>query len=89
MIEANERNKFLADMIGCRRWDTETGDRYKTVVNFSTWEGFGKLWEWAKEKEWWSTFLVVECGVEENISDDLINPPHFARVLYKFLKKNA
>jgi hypothetical protein len=26
--------------------------------NFSTWEGFGKLWEFCQEQEWWEGFLI-------------------------------
>jgi len=67
--------------------------------NLSTWEGFGKLWEWALQQEWWDDFIEQhgsqsdpDCdGVfasygHEHISTELINPEHFADAIYEYLK---
>jgi hypothetical protein len=51
--------------------------------DFSTWTGFGKLWEWARDQEWWEEF--------RHIWDDrvygIIHPDTFADIVYGFLKE--
>jgi len=60
--------------------------------DFSTWQGFGKLWEWAIKQKWWDKFLS-ECYIQHNqgytmsFLEPLINPDYFANTLYKFLRK--
>ena len=62
--------------------------------DFSTWEGFGKLWEWAKKQEWWLKFgeglsnkqLCSEISRGLQIDESIINPDRFADALYDFLK---
>lgn len=64
-------------------------------TSFSTWEGFGKLWEWAKVHEWWATFTDPFYGPKVNNSalpvfndvDYAINPDRFADAVYEFLKR--
>ena len=55
---------------------------------FSTWAGFGKLWEWAKKQDWWSYFSVCRIGYYGGINQDSIHPDNFADALYSFLKEN-
>jgi hypothetical protein len=90
-----ERDKFLCERMGMI-WHEEgryyanpqTGIPY--VPDFSTWPGFGLLWEWAiKQHDWWTLFkenfffvYPVTRGIE-----DLINPDRFANALFEFLKK--
>ena len=59
--------------------------------NFSTWEGFGKLWEWAQEQEWWGNLDFYIFHFNEYYPDiedfqELIHPDRFADAVYKFLK---
>ena len=55
--------------------------------NFSTWQGFGKLWEWAQKQEWWSRFVEDTTGIGDSslIDVDCIDPDRFADALYEFL----
>lgn len=60
--------------------------------DFSTWQGFGKLWTWAKEQGWWEGFLFDLGSINIRTRDqlvihpDYINPDHFADAIYDFLK---
>lgn len=62
--------------------------------NFSTWESFGMLWEWAVKKEWWKNFLDKITKVDKydtllrwSIITDVIFPDKFADAVYEFLKE--
>lgn len=61
--------------------------------NFSTWQGFGGLWEWAIKQEWWYKFSIKinEYDVPVNsckvIGWNFINPEKFSDALYKFLNE--
>jgi len=58
--------------------------------DFSTWEGFGKLWEFSKKQEWWQKFRLMTIGMDwerfatENISQVFISPITFADAVAKF-----
>lgn len=61
--------------------------------DFSTGNNFIKLWNAAKEKDWWPTFVQVQHikvkhrMYEEHLwLDQFINPDTFADKLYCFLK---
>jgi hypothetical protein len=63
-------------------------------INFSTWEGFGKLWEFCQKQEWWENFRVFNHYQDENgeymesrydINESLVNPDRFADTVYRFL----
>lgn len=65
--------------------------------NFSTWAGFGKLWEWSRWREWWPKFIgkigdhqfdEPEAGLCECswIDTYYIHPDRFANAVYEFLK---
>lgn len=65
-------------------------ENYK--YNFSTWEGFGKLWEWATEQEgFMSLFEDHMYGRDKEhkpsvyILKSFFNPDKFADTIYKFL----
>jgi hypothetical protein len=53
--------------------------------DFSTWQGFGKLWEWAIEQKWWYEFLILKYNNKLELYE-LNNPETFAKVIYEFLK---
>lgn len=71
------------------RWDQK--DRDKVNFNFSSWEGFGKLWEWAQTKYW---FKEIPFNFDDNRYHDcymlfpveFINPNEFANAIYSYLK---
>ena len=56
--------------------------------NFSTWEGFGKLWEWVSLQE------NMMCGLSSRYNGEqakikliYINPDNFANAVYTYLKE--
>lgn len=58
---------------------------YHQSIDFSTWKGFGKLWGWSKQQEWWADFIDYSFDVTDwNFS--WIHPDRFAHAVYKFLK---
>ena len=103
-----ECDKFLTEIMG-ERWfehksiygieHSASGDKfmYQTVTpnDFSTWDGFGKLFEWAIKQSWWKdfeydysqTFYVINSCVEHRkFSLSLINPNNFSNSIYEYLK---
>ena len=104
-----ERDKYLTEQMG-ECWHELAGKKrlvcskcLKLFVNhtdFSTWEGFGKLWDWSQKQEWWDTFVMKELhyshrthydGVnyvyENRLDDELVNPDRFADAVYEYLKE--
>lgn len=55
-------------------------------IDFSTWEGFGKLWEWAKKQEWWHKEFLYKQYMGDL---KLIHPDRFADAVYTFLTENS
>jgi hypothetical protein len=102
------RDKFLTEAMG-ECWHeagtkrvnpftyvcTKCGSNIKknSYNNFSTWEGFGKLWEWAQKQKWWGTFcswLTIHKMKEvKHYSwiEQFIHPDRFANALYEYLKE--
>lgn len=99
-----ERDKFLSTLIG-ECWHDGANNYGEIVcakchklvmvedrVDFSTWEGFGKLWEWAQKQEW---FKEVPFNFDENRYHDcymlfpveFVNPDRFADAVYEHLKR--
>lgn len=69
-------------------------------LDLSTWQGFGKLWEWAQQQEWWDKFLFEQessylsdsLGYPETyamrwMGENLVNPDRFADAVYEYLKE--
>ena len=69
----------------------------KESIDLDTWDGFGKLFTWAKEQGWWYLFYsgvlcdqyVDDFGDRERyvFNKDYINPVVFATKIYNFLKE--
>lgn len=80
------RDQFLFEKMG-ERWSNHYPEKTYNP-NFSTWEGFGKLWEWAKEQEWWEKEFVSpmkDLPEAYNIYTGLIQPDRFSDAIAKFL----
>ena len=76
-----EINTYLSKVMG---YDIST--QYN-LPDFSTWEGFGLLWEWARKQEWWKREFSIKFTENERWVDDMhINPEKFAMAIYNFLK---
>lgn len=100
-----KRDKFLTEYIG-ECWHETIGspaggycwkcqDSHSKMEplpnnNFSEWDNFGKLWNWANYQNWFGTFLrnIVPPYDKNNmvIFCYMINPDKFADALYKYLK---
>ena len=67
-------------------------DKMKELrTDFSTWEGFGKLWEWSRNQEWWRDFAgqweYLDSSLFTTALDEMINPETFSNSIYDFLNK--
>jgi hypothetical protein len=59
----------------------------KQQVNYSTWEGLGRLFPWAITQVWWEDFLDhCHFTMIEFYWTKLIEPHIFAEKIYEFLK---
>ena len=98
-----ERDKFLTEVMGeCWHEMSKFGNCAKCKVHnyyqndFSTWKGFGKLWEWATTQAWWELFTEF-CEYNRQfhqksshqVLPGIINPNRFADAVYKYLKENG
>ena len=84
-------------VLQCSKCKVYVGDmsevEYINRTNFSSWEGFGKLWEWSQKQEWWGYFVHKQyCKKGKQLTVDellqnLINPDRFADAIYAYLKE--
>ncbi len=93
-----ERDKFLTEAMGeswhrCDEWAFYCEQCAKNVPiseDFSTWEGFGKLFEFSKNQIWWKKFRLINHSLPDLfnvglLNEDLIDPNSFADAIYEFL----
>ena len=85
-----KRDQFLTEMMGeCwHEWDggcsyicDKCNKKYKHNPNFSTSNGFFKLWNFCKEQEWWMKFIYKKIFIGHEPD---INPETFANAIAKF-----
>jgi hypothetical protein len=105
-----ERDKFLTEAMGecwhewhyrvygyyqaiCRKCGREVKEAFDN--DFSTWTGFGKLWEWAQKQEWWRKFwyhtsmpMLDGSNIAIPRDQQIIHPDNFANALYSSLREN-
>lgn len=56
-------------------------------IDFSTWAGFGALWEWAQKQEWWDEFMIhSKFTYSYESAETLINPTVLSYAVYEYLK---
>ena len=67
-----------------RDWDLANAEPGCRVINFTTWEGFGWLWERTAEKEWWLHFEVSSLLLKG--LSYYIHPIRFRDALKEYLK---
>jgi hypothetical protein len=91
-----QRDKYLTEAMGecwpdfapngfCRKCNCDK--RFPYHIDFSTWQGFGKLLEWAKEQIWWDTFQYRNSPYF--MDGSLVDPEEFADTLYEFITKSG
>lgn len=94
----HERKDFSDDGYGtysCKHCNETKNFAYSNLnPNFSTWEGFGKLFNFSKKQDWWKSFikdLGAWCHISSptvlTISLNFIDPDNFADAIYEFLLK--
>lgn len=97
-------NEYEVSCTCCRKYAFGGGDFVKEYLtnktrlefacnnnNFSTWTGFGKLWEWTMT---WSSYKINEF-YDTVVTDtwagftlNLVNPNRFANAVYEYLKRS-
>jgi hypothetical protein len=57
--------------------------------NFSTPDGFFKLWNWSQEQEWWGAlkWRMSDIDAQHHIAERYIHPDRFADAVYNYLKE--
>lgn len=78
-------------------WWVKEECKRSSITDFSSWAGFGELWEWANEQKWWYTFLnndlmrlhVGDYSEYEYFDTKMINPDKFATAIHKHLVGNG
>lgn len=100
--------KLIADAMGkCYHTDNPFEDMSKPIVvkcrkcstllgcwvDYSSWDIFGEIWEWAFNKTWWEWFMawwLFECTAEpwevEHYGYQLIRPTVFIPALAEFMR---
>lgn len=83
-MNKNELRYFLTEATGecCPKFFKTYG--YHKQIDFLTWEGFGKLWEWASEQEWWGVFIGLK---DKHVKQEYVNPEKFAKAVAGYLQK--
>jgi hypothetical protein len=81
-----KRDQFLTEAM----LPSLKGTKYISY-NFSNWQGFGRLLEWAQKQEWWSDLAISLGGYPYEggghvIDVKFIHPDRFATAVYSFLK---
>ena len=74
--------------IKCKKIGMEVTNDY---IDFSSWDGFGILWEWANKQKWWVTFLGSDLLSSNPFIvrlDKIINPTKFAKAIAEYLYCN-
>jgi hypothetical protein len=85
-----ERDKFLTKALGYKIHDDNevypaNESRLFAPLDFSCWEGFGKLWEWTQQQEWRQDFCKTFYGHYDLLL--LIQPDRFADAVYNYLQE--
>jgi len=63
--------------------DNPMGWMFDGYTHFSTWEGFGKLWEWSTQQEWWYLWEADYVNIFGTLW--AVHPDRFADAVYEFL----
>ena len=94
-----ERDKFLTEAMGEKWWSQweQTGDSegcgyWVSKNDFSTPDGFFKLWKFCESNNWWVTVDHSDSikGLRYSYGEidlNLINPDRFADAVYTYLRE--
>jgi hypothetical protein len=92
MIQKEERDLFLTELLGFKvHHDPVDYDRNEprrlAPIDFSTWENFGRLFEFAEKQTWWIDFVLFCTDCDSFYCS--IKPNERADAIYKFLKRRV
>ena len=74
----------------CKKWFywNEKDQAKLKMPDFTTWEGFGWLWERCIEKDWWRTFKnYIISGDCADVNENYINPTRFVKALKEYFEE--
>ena len=97
--ERSDKAKFLTEAMGICFWGDHSCDkctddsgnllggksRLPVAINFSTPESFFRLYNWAKEQDWWLIF-VFSSVLGSPLTSEPIDPDQFSNEVYTYLK---
>ena len=78
----------------CRGIDQTTGEVSYCTINhdpqennpdFTTWEGFGWLWDRCIKTDWWDEFEYKHGDYELHMASEYIHPTRFVEAVKEFL----
>ncbi len=70
-----ERDEFLTKAINPDWFDGSYNEA--PIIVFSSWFGFGRLWEWSRKQRWWEDFF-------EKTSNEM-SFPHYVMLAVKIV----
>lgn len=96
-----DRDKFLVEAMDEEYFDRDGKDISEIVAtlyeqDFGTWDGFGHLFDWAQDQDWWEEFIgeygLVVCKDKDARSEyylpiELLKPDKFADAIADFLQE--
>jgi hypothetical protein len=98
-----ERDQFLTEKLGecwhivnygrCEKCnkvihrDRDEIDDYSLNLHFSSWDGFGKLWECCDRRRWF-VHMLEKKRKSSDVFYDIVHPDRFADMIYEYLKEN-
>jgi hypothetical protein len=58
-------------------------------IDFSRWDNFGKLWEFASKQEWWADMhsCFNRMGFIGYVHESMIHPRKFADIVYEYHRR--
>lgn len=109
MASKQEVDVFLTEAMGvcfwigheCPKCKPKSVSRRPGPIDFSTWDGFGVLWGWSKQKWWFDNFILglqathKGSDIRENLQEGVrilqimqfVSPAKFATSIYAYLKE--
>ena len=75
----------------CTKCGKYRDEALNELIDFTSWIGFGVLWEWANKQEWWADFIynyynVHNYKISLSVTLKIVNPTKFSAAVYEFLK---
>lgn len=72
---------------GCSKCGLDVDDCIDN--DFSMWEDFGRLWEWAIDQEWWDDLEKEYDLPRRMVPNVIIHPERFAQTIYEYMQNKV